>query len=117
MSAPIANSVFHAVQGIAKSATKPAPTRIDIARTVRDWADQDDTKIRKLGFVAGKISGAAYGGTAYAQIVDAEDIAVLRDFLHHAEADPAFADFTVPDDKVDQPHSRDESHHLDQEKR
>ncbi len=116
MNARAANSVFHAMQGIARSVQKPAPTRIDIARTVRDWADQDDLRIRKLGFVTGKISGAAYGGTAYAQIVDAEDIAALRSFLEHAEADLALADFVVPDTKVDQPHSRDESHYLDREK-
>jgi hypothetical protein len=116
MNAAAANSVFHALQSIAKTVARPV-SRIDIGRTARDFADQDANKLDAIGRVAAKVTAACYGGTSYANIVMSDDFAVFKEFMQHAEADFALSDFTVPDTKVDQPHSPDESHYLDQEKR
>lgn len=111
------NSVFHALQGVAQSAAPKPITRINIGRTVSEFAGQDATKIDAIGRVANKLTVACYGGQGYANIVDSDDFAIFKAFMQHAEADFAFADFTVPDTKVDQPFSRDESHYRDQERR
>jgi hypothetical protein len=115
MNAPArnANAAFHALQGAARTVR---PTSIDLTRSVRDFADQDAWRMAALGRVGSRLAGAGFGGSSYAQFIDHDDFKVLKEFMAHAEADFALADFTVPDTKVDQPFSRDESHHRDREK-
>lgn len=115
MNASAANSAFHALQGVARSVERPVP-HVNIARTVADFAGQDDLKLRALGNVADKISRAVFAGTSYASMLTKADLDVMADFLDFADGDFALADFTVPDTKVDQPFSRDESHPRDRER-
>jgi hypothetical protein len=108
-----ANFAFHALQGVARTVK---PTGIDIGRTARDFADQDATKLDAIGRVAAKLTAACYGGAGYANLVYSDDFAVFKQFMQHAEADFALADFTVPDTKVDQPYQRDEWNPFDRAK-
>jgi hypothetical protein len=94
-----------------------AQPQVNIARTVAEFGNQDDLKLRMLGYVADKISRAVYAGPSYASMLTKAEIDVMSDFLDFAAGDFALSDFTVPDTKIDQPFSPDESHFLDQEKR
>lgn len=108
------NAAFHALQNVARSVEQPQ-TRVDITRSVREFGGQDDKLLCRLGSIAAKVSGAAYGAP-FTQHVTLADFQLLKAFVEHAEGDFAMADFTVPD-KPDQQHSEDGySHHLDQEK-
>lgn len=89
---------------------------VNIAPIVSDFIGCDATKLTKLGYVAEKVSRAAYAGPAYASMLTAEEFAVLRSFIAFAESDFALAGVVKRDDVVDQPHSPDESHFLDREK-
>lgn len=108
----IANGPFHALQGVARS-VKRRPASIDLKRALRDFCGMDATKLSAFIGIGDRFAAAACGQS---RPIDADQVALLKGIVEHLEDELAAAPFLVPDDKPDQQHSPDESHHLDRER-
>lgn len=110
-----ANFAFNALNQVAQSVERRRPS-INITPSVLDFANQNARKIDALGRVGSALERAAYFGGASVAMLSPEDFAVLKAFVEFADGEFALAGVALRDSAVDQPFSRDESHHRDQER-